>query len=253
MGIVSGECIYAGTAKGRIHYLQSARALEADSDSAGSAEQMRGPMPESPDTEMEKFESARRAVLQLEKEYARKAEQEISGEAAKIFDSHAMMLEDPELIGAVRKQIYSELHSAAFAVRTVCDSWISIFSALPDPYLAERAADMEEIANELLRQLIGGRHIKNSDFTEAYGPGERWIIAAPRIYPGDLIGLSRQEITGMVLGNVGRTSHSAILLREMKIPSLTHVNEISESWDTMQAELSIAEGGEGWILLNEID
>lgn len=255
MGIYSGECIYAGTARGRIHYLQMDEELKEDIVcAAGVPGKLNTDLNAGhPDTEMEKFEAARKAVIQLEQEYAQKAEREINSEAAKIFDSHALMLEDPELIDAVKEQIYYEQNSAALAVKTVCDSWISIFSALPDPYLSERALDIEEIANELQRRLIGTGRALNLVFSEAYGLAERWIVTALKLFPGDLISLNREKITGVVLGDVGISSHTAILLRSMQIPSLTHVNELSVSWDTRQAELSSVEGSEGWVLINELD
>ena len=117
------------------------------------------------DAEVARFEAsllATRGELQALQE--RLAESAASGDAG-IFDAHLLVLEDPSLIEEVIKGIRREKHNAEFVFHGVSHRFIKTLSAIEDPYLRERAVDLEDVARRIIRHLLGksGHHITGHD------------------------------------------------------------------------------------------
>lgn len=133
-----------------------------------------------------------------------------SASDAEIFDAHLLLLDDPDLRERARATIDSGVgaaHAWAAAVAEVEAEW----SAVDDPYLRERAADVHAVGQQVLRRLTG-----TADAT-IDGNG---ILVADDLLPAQAAVLDRDKVAGIVLAGGSPTSHAAILARARGIPAV---------------------------------
>ena len=146
-------------------------------------------------------------------------------QSAAIFDAHLLFLEDEELIAPVRSAIL-EARGAGEAWKEAIDRVAETWRALDDPYLRERAADVEAVGAQVLAHLLGGASARPS----LAGGG---VLIAADLTPADTAGLDPAIVVGIATALGGPTSHSAILARSLGIPAVVGLG---------RAVLEIAEG-----------
>lgn len=161
---------------------------------------------------------------------------------ADIFTAHKLVLSDPEYIGPIKEKIKSENVNSEWAVNEVTNFYISLFGEIEDEYLRERAADIQDVANRLLRILL---NIKNKDLSLI---DEQTIIVANDLTPSDTVQMNGDMVVGIVTEIGGRTSHSSILARTMNIPAICGVKDITDV--VKDNDLMIIDGSTGEIILN---
>jgi multiphosphoryl transfer protein len=133
---------------------------------------------------------------------------EVGPDEAGIFDAHLTLLADAEMLSDVKRRIATGV--GAFAAWTGCLAGIeSQWSALPDPYLRERAADVHAVGEQVRRVLAGG------PTHQAVAEG---ILVARDLTPAETAGLDISLVRGIVLAAGSATSHAAILARSRGIP-----------------------------------
>ncbi|MET0414752.1 MAG: phosphoenolpyruvate--protein phosphotransferase, partial [Actinoplanes sp.] len=154
-----------------------------------------------PDAEWRRIEEAITAVRQ---------ELERLRERDTIFEAHLLLLDDPDLLGAVRSEIDAG-RGAPQAWSAATRRVATEFDALEDPYLRGRAADVRAVAEQALRALLGA--------SGTVDPGEG-VLIAPDLTPAEAAGLDPERIVGVLLAFGSPTSHSAILLRTRGIPAV---------------------------------
>ncbi|MCJ7736418.1 MAG: phosphoenolpyruvate--protein phosphotransferase, partial [Anaerolineae bacterium] len=165
-------------------------------------------------TELDRF---RRAVTQARSELAEiqaKAEAESGTEDAAVFEAHAMMLEDPELLDSVRESIESEHQNAETALTDVAEMYAQMLEALDDEYLSERAVDIRDVSRRVLRILCG------ADDSPTEGLTVPSIILAEDLTPSDTVMLDKSLVLGFCMATGGATSHTAILARGLALPAV---------------------------------
>lgn len=139
-------------------------------------------------------------------------------EEAAIFDVHRELLEDPELLDAVREQI-QEGASAAQAWLTVTAGRAEVLSRLNDPLLAARAADLRDVGDRILRLLAG-------EVNQAAAlPDRPVIIVADDLSPSDTAALDRGRVLGLCTAGGGPTAHAAIIARALSLPAVVSAGE----------------------------
>jgi phosphotransferase system enzyme I (PtsP) len=157
------------------------------------------------------LEATRIQTLYLEKQVAER----MSENEASIFHTHLMILEDRGFIDRMYDGI-KEGHGAPYMLEKVVSGYIEAFERMDDPYLRERAADMEDIGRRLLANLIGkedhGLHLKHSG-----------ILVARQILPSDMALLDHTQITGIVTESGEQNSHAVIMAKSLGIPALVGV------------------------------
>lgn len=165
------------------------------------------------------------------------------GEAeAAVFDSHIMLLDDPEFTGAASGAIDSENRSAENAVNEVVNMYISIFSDLEDEYMRERAADVKDVGDRILRNLTG-----NTDSCLCHLP-DNAVVVAHDLTPSDTAQLDRKKVVAFLTDIGGRTSHSAIMARTLEIPAVVGLGDITSS--VKDGDSVIVDGVEGIVIIN---
>ena len=107
------------------------------------------------DKEIERLNDAV-AISKAELEKVRdKAKVELGEEEAQIFESHLLVLEDPELLGSAIDKVKSENVNADFALNEIKEMFVGMFEAMDNEYMRERAADIKDVTNRILRHLLG--------------------------------------------------------------------------------------------------
>jgi phosphoenolpyruvate-protein phosphotransferase/dihydroxyacetone kinase phosphotransfer subunit len=180
--------------------------------------------PGSPAEERARLDAARAAVRQ-DLEAARAAVLRSGAVAeAEIFTAHALLLDDAALTGPALRQI-DEGAGAGRAWRSAAQEAATAFRALDDPYLRERAVDVEDVARRVLARLAG--------MPAGSAPHAAGIVFARELTPGEAVGLDPDETWGIATARGGATAHAAILARALGIPAVVGVGD---------ALLGIAEG-----------
>lgn len=171
-----------------------------------------------------------------------KAEIELGPEKAAVFDSHMMLLDDPEFTGAVEMNIESSMVNAEKALNDVIEMYMGIFGAMEDEYMKERAADVKDVGNRILANLAGkaGSGLENLQ--------ENTIVVAHDLTPSDTAQLDKSKVIGFLTNIGGRTSHSAIMARTLEIPAVVGLMDITES--VKDGDTVILDGEEGLAIIN---
>ncbi len=167
-----------------------------------------------PSDEIVRFDAAvAQAAAELEVIKEKTAHQ-ISDKEAEIFGAHLLVLSDPELIGPIKERITSDSINAEFALQETSDMFITMFEAMDNEYMKERAADIKDVRKRLLSHLLG---VKIQDPSKI---DEEVIVIAEDLTPSDTVQLNAQFVKGFITDIGGRTSHSAILARTLEIPAV---------------------------------
>lgn len=171
-----------------------------------------------------------------------KAEIELGPEKAAVFDSHMMLLDDPEFTGAVEMNIESSMVNAEKALNDVIEMYMGIFGAMEDEYMKERAADVKDVGKRILGNLAGkaGSGLENLE--------ENTIVVAHDLTPSDTAQLDKNKVIGFLTNIGGRTSHSAIMARTLEIPAVVGLMDITES--VKDGDTVILDGEEGLAIIN---
>ncbi|QAY88132.1 phosphoenolpyruvate--protein phosphotransferase [Pseudomonas arsenicoxydans] len=151
-----------------------------------------------------------------------------------IFAAHLALLEDPALLDAAQASIEqgtAATHAWSQSIEAQCE----VLQQLGSPLLAERANDLRDLKQRVLRALLG----------EAwhYDVPAGAIVAAHELTPSDLLQLSQQGVTGLCMAEGGATSHVAILARGKGLPCLVALGAALLDQEQGQAVVLDAEGG----------
>ena len=144
----------------------------------------------------------------------RKALKEVGKVNASIFEVHQMILED--ILDSVFNMIREEAVDAEYAAAVTGENLREIFAAMEDSYMKERAADVKDLSDRLLRILTGQEE-------PALSLREPAIVIADDLSPSETIRLDKEKILAFVNVRGAVNSHTAILARTMNIPALIGV------------------------------
>ena len=186
-----------------------------------------------PEAERARFEKARGAARDHVSELTERAAAAAGEEAAAIFEIHGMLLDDEDFISAALEGIAGGLTAEA-AAADAGEKLAAVFDGMEDEYLRARAADMRDVAHSVCERL-GGR-------TETGSADAPSIIVAPDLSPSETVTLDPAAVLGFVTFGGSRSSHTAILARQMGIPAVVMTGVIPDGYDGCDAMLD-AEAG----------
>ena len=226
-GVLSGIAVSAGIAIGEAFLLKSGPLVVKQEKS------------DSPEEELRRLDVAlREAVTVTEQEKA--AVGKSNPQQAEIFDFHRLLLQDEETLEATKKRIREDSNTAEAAWQSVTEELVERYRNIDDSYLRERAADVVDIQQKVLRGLIGGDLLP----TELPGPV---IVIAKELSPGDVVALP-PETLGICMEEGGATSHAAILAAARGLPTLTAIHGLCAGVENGQ--LLILDGSTGQLHLH---
>ncbi|SKB55308.1 phosphotransferase system, enzyme I, PtsI [Lachnospiraceae bacterium] len=183
---------------------------------------------EDPIPELDRFEKARVKVQEDQRILYDKAAASAGEESAAIFEFHADMLDDDDLIDSCKTIIVEQKHTAEYAVKQGFANTAQMFHDMDDPYFQARSADVIDVGNAMLDELLG--------FTSDAGDkDEPCILVAEDLAPSETVKLDKSLLLGMVTREGSSNSHTAILARSMNVPALIQCKQIEEEWDGKMA------------------
>lgn len=167
---------------------------------------------------------------------------EFSKTEAEIFDAHVMILEDPELINGIKEMIIKERIHSSNATNKIIGNFITMFSNIEDEYLRERAADIRDVGNQLIKNLLG---ITEQDIRKF---SSDVIIVTNDLTPSDTALMDKKHVKGFITNIGGKTSHTAIMARRLEIPAILGLVDITEK--VKNDEIIIIDGTIGRVIIN---
>ncbi len=147
-----------------------------------------------------------------------KALKEVGETNAQIFEIHMMMLEDDDYNESIINIIETQKVNAEYAVAVTADNFAEMFSSMEDAYMQARAADVRDISNRIIANLIGAA----SDGVELY---DNMIVCADDLAPSETVSLDKDKVVAFVTAHGSSNSHTAILARNMNIPAVIGVGD----------------------------
>lgn len=226
----TGKSVYSGVAIGKVSVFKRREA------------EIRRVRIDDLEAEIARLEKAKKqSVRQLEKIYE-KALKEVGESNAQIFRIHIMMIEDEDYNESLYNIIVNQSVNAEYAVTVTSDNFIAMFGAMEDAYMKARAADVKDISNRIINNLI-----PDCGVNEAFD--ENVIICADDLAPSETVLLDRDKVLGFVTAFGSSNSHTAILARNMNIPAIIGAGEdfLREIADGEQA---IADGFTGEFIID---
>lgn len=172
----------------------------------------------------------------------KKAEKEIGADKAAVFESHIMLLDDPEFTGSMETGIGENKSNAEKAVSDVISTYAAIFEDMEDEYMKERGADVKDVGKRILANLSGKADQGMDSISK------NTVIVAHDLTPSDTAQLDKSKVIGFLTNVGGRTSHSAIMARTLEIPAVVGLNNITGS--VKNGDLIIVDGTEGITIIN---
>ncbi len=162
---------------------------------------------------------------------------------ALILEAHRMMLHDPMFLVEVTRLIKDEAINAEWAVRRVAKRLKHQFDNLEDEYFRERRADVDFVADRVVRNLLG-----QAVDEEVQVPADA-VIIAHEISPADAAMLVKTgRVSAFVTDLGGQTSHTAIVARAREVPAVVGAVRASEAVRT--GDVVAVDGTRGLVLIN---
>ena len=180
----------------------------------------------------------RMQILEMQERIA----ESIGAKDAAIFDAHLLVVEDRTLIDEVLRKLKTDLCNVEWAFQEVATRYAETLSKIDDPYLRERALDIQDVTKRVIRNLQGKAP---KAFLSLSGPH---ILVAHNLTPSDTASMSRENVLGIATDLGSRTSHAAILARSLTIPAVLGLHDITAKVHTGQHVL--LDGNDGLLIVN---
>lgn len=205
MKIIQGQGVSKGIEQGTIYFYHRAAAQVEMRTGADEQE------------ERARLELAKERTAQQLSDMAEKAREEAGDEAAVLFETHAMFLEDEDYTGAM-DELLAQGFNAEYAVDQAGQEFAAMLASMDDPYMQARAADIKDVTGRILNNLMGVVEGGiDSDVPV--------ILCADDLAPSETIQLDKKKILAIATQKGSGNSHTAILARTMGIPAVCGLGE----------------------------
>lgn len=211
MILMQGKGVSKGVIKGKLYFFQRP-------DTTVAMRQV-----EDVEAEKQRLAQAQETTVQQLNILAEKAREDAGEEIAILFDTHAMFVEDEDYVECILSCLEEEGCNAEYAVQMAGEQFAAMFAAMDDAYMQARAADIRDVSQRILNNLMG--IVEGGIDSE-----EPIILAADDLAPSETIQLDKSKILGFVTQGGSSNSHTAILARTMGIPAICGLG------DTLKAE-----------------
>lgn len=194
------------------------------------------------EVEVEKLNSAVDTSKKELSAVKEKVAKELGEEEAEIFGAHLLVLEDPEFIGEAENKIKNESLNAEYALNEVKDMFVSIFESMDNDYMRERAADVKDVTNRVLRHILGIKIIDLSNLSDEV------VLIAHDLTPSDTATMDKKKVLGFLTNIGGRTSHTAIMSRTLEIPAIVGLSDVTDK--VKDSDMIVFDGDKGIVIVN---
>ena len=227
-----GVAVSPGTACGKIHVVRD------DLDDVARYGIASSKVPD----EIGRFETAliqtRMQILEMQQRIA----ESIGAKDAAIFDAHLLVVEDRTLIDEVLRKLETDLCNVEWVFQEVATRYADTLNKIDDPYLRERALDIQDVTKRVIHNLQGKAPKTFLALSESH------ILVAHNLTPSDTASINRANVLGIATDLGSRTSHAAILARSLNIPAVVGLHDITAKLETGQHVL--VDGSDGLLIVN---
>ncbi|GGY80130.1 phosphoenolpyruvate--protein phosphotransferase [Pseudoduganella plicata] len=167
-------------------------------------------------------------------------------ELGAFIDVHALILSDPMISEAPLDIIRGRHYNAEWALVTQIEELSAQFDEIEDAYLRERKADIQQVAERVLKVLMGSEPLAAP---YAVNPGDdefmaQMVVIAHDISPADMLKFRDRSFIGFVTDVGGQNSHTAIVARSLDIPAAVGVSQASalieqDDWVIIDGEAGV--------------
>ncbi|MFW5972025.1 MAG: phosphoenolpyruvate--protein phosphotransferase [Bacillota bacterium] len=168
--------------------------------------------------EINKFSEAKIEANKYLRKIKEKATHDLGTMESQIFDAHIYMLNDPVLDETIKNLIKNEKINVEFAIQKSVDDLSEKFMKLNNNYFKERLKDIQDVANHLLRALIGKMNTLQDLPPNA-------IVVAEDLTPSETALLDKKKLSGFVLTKGGLTAHTTIIAKSLMIPAVINLDD----------------------------
>jgi phosphoenolpyruvate-protein phosphotransferase (PTS system enzyme I) len=192
--------------------------------------------------EIGRFETAliqtRMQILEMQQRIA----ESIGTKDAAIFDAHLLVVEDRTLIDEVLRKLETDLCNVEWVFQEVATRYAETLNKIDDPYLRERALDIQDVTKRVIRNLQGKAPKTFLALSEPH------ILVAHNLTPSDTASMNREKVLGIATDLGSRTSHTAIIARSLNIPAIVGLHDVTAKLETGQHVL--VDGTNGWLIVD---
>lgn len=174
------------------------------------------------EAEKAKFFAGREKAAKQLTAIKEKARRTLGEEKEAIFEGHLMILEDEELEEEILAYLEEKLVTADVAASKIIDMQVAMLSEIDDEYLKERAGDIRDIGNRLIRNILGMHIVDLGDIQDES------ILIAYDLTPSETAQLNLDKVLGFITDIGGRTSHTSIMARSLELPAIVGTNNITK-------------------------
>jgi phosphoenolpyruvate-protein phosphotransferase (PTS system enzyme I) len=212
------------------------------------------------EAEIERIRASRDAVAdeihRLQQSIAHMGK-EAPHELSALLDVHLMLLQDEELVNGIKHWITDRLYNAEWALTTQLEVLSRQFDEMEDEYLRERKADLEQVADRVLRHMAGvaspvappaPRRKAQQDLLMDDSMDVPLVLIAHDLSPADMLQFKQSVFAGFVTDVGGRNSHTAIVARSMDIPAVVGARSASQL--VRQDDWVIIDGDSGVMIVD---
>ena len=152
------------------------------------------------------------------------------------------MVEDRTLIDEVLRKLESDRCNVEYVFQEVARRYSETLSKIDDPYLRERALDIQDVTRRVIRNLQG------KSAKPFLAVREPHILVAHNLTPSDTATMDRERVLGMATDLGSRTSHTAIMARSLSIPAVVGLHDVTEQLET--GDEVLVDGYNGLLICN---
>lgn len=191
--------------------------------------------------EISRLTSAMHSAIKELRDLQSRLQDKMPAEVMSFFDSHLMMLEDETLSQPVIQLIRENQYASEWALALHRDNLVAMFRNIEDPYLRQRAEDIENVIAKVLRKLSGATQAKT-------GADKEYIVVTRNLAPADVMEHQQDGMRALICSHGGNMSHAAIVARSLRIPAITGVQAALEL--LQEGDELIVDGVTGMIIAN---
>ena len=194
------------------------------------------------DDEVRRFLDALEDSKSQIREIRNRVSKDVGSKHVYILDTYIMILEDEMLINETVSGIKGECVNAEWALKVSLDRFAGLFDGVEDEYLRGRKVDIQQVGNQIMRNLTGYPQESLSEMDESV------VIVTHDIAPSDTIQMTSKKVLGFVTDMGGKTSHTGIMASALGIPAVVGLKDITTKVKT--GDSIAVDGEDGTVVIN---
>ena len=198
--------------------------------------------------ELERFNEALRISKEQLMLSRAKIAKEIGEVEATIFDAHIAIIEDRSLVSKIRDEIQNSLRPVEVVVSVIVEGYYEALSMVEDANIRERAADIRDVGQRLLDNLIALTGTDAAEESVEETTAYKDIIFAKELYPSDIEQIAQENVMGVICETGSDRGHVAVMLRAMGTPCVMGIEGLTSHLS--DGDTVIVDGSAGLVVVH---